>query len=119
LSYRSAERPCFKVWKLTDYCLKGAFKMAHDNPQSRNEAALQNMVGEQNELSTPLSRVETILQDMLGAEYEIPDPLSRNEELLIEVLNQGGGGGGTDGVQECFDIGLELFYSVTIDGVEV
>ena len=29
------------------------------------------------------------------------------------------GGCVTDGVQECFDIGLELFYSVTIDGVEV
>ena len=28
-------------------------------------------------------------------------------------------GGGTDGVQECFDIGLELYYYVTIDGVEV
>lgn len=43
----------------------------HDKPQSRVEAILQNMLGENNELQPPQTRVE---------------------ELLLELLEQGGGG---------------------------
>ena len=44
----------------------------HEVPQSRNEAILQNILGESNELG---------------------EPQSRNEELLMEILEKGTGGG--------------------------
>lgn len=34
-------------------------------PQSRNEAILQNMLGEDNELEAPQSRIEVLLQALL------------------------------------------------------
>ena len=43
----------------------------------------------------PHSRVEAILQNMLGAENELDYPHSRTEDLLHQILDQGGGGGGT------------------------
>lgn len=49
--------------------------MAFDKPQSRNEAILQNMLGANNVLEPPQSRVEALLQ---------------------EILESGGGGGGTN-----------------------
>lgn len=39
----------------------------------------------------PQSRNEAILQNMLGAENVLPEPQSRIEELLQEILEQGGG----------------------------
>lgn len=39
--------------------------MAFEQPQSRNEAILQNMLGAQNELVPPQSRIEALLQAIL------------------------------------------------------
>ena len=36
-----------------------------DDPQSRNEAILQNMLGADNELGDPLSRIEALLMQVL------------------------------------------------------
>lgn len=49
--------------------------MAFPKPQSRNEAILQNMLGANNVLEPPQSRIEALLQ---------------------EILETGGGGGGTN-----------------------
>lgn len=38
----------------------------HEAPQSANEAILQNMVGETNELRDPQSRIEALLTELLG-----------------------------------------------------
>lgn len=49
-----------------------------DNPESRNEAILQNMLGENNELLEPQSRIEALLQLLLaklggsGGNTEVP-----------------------------------------------
>ena len=43
----------------------------------------------------PQSREEAILQNMLGANNVLERPQSRVEALLQEILNSGGGGGGT------------------------
>lgn len=42
-----------------------------DNPQSRNEAILQNMLGAENALGAPRSRIEFLLMQILedGAQY--------------------------------------------------
>lgn len=65
--------------------------------QSRVEAALQNMLGAANELEPAQSRVEKILQNMLGANHALEPPQSRIEKLLMQILEQGGpGGGGVD-----------------------
>lgn len=65
------------------------------DPQSRNEAILQNILGEENELDEPQSRNEAILQAILnGTDYE-DEPQSRIEELLI-AIKEGGGSGGSD-----------------------
>jgi hypothetical protein len=37
----------------------------YDAPQSRNEAILQNILGEDNELLPPFSRIETLLLDLM------------------------------------------------------
>lgn len=47
-----------------------------------------------NNFDQPLSRTEAILQNMLGAENVLEPPMSREEELLTEILETGGGGGG-------------------------
>lgn len=36
-----------------------------ENPQSRNEAILQNMLGAENPLGEPLSRIEALLMQVL------------------------------------------------------
>lgn len=36
-----------------------------ENPQSRNEAILQNMLGADNQLGEPLSRIEALLMQVL------------------------------------------------------
>lgn len=43
----------------------------------------------------PQSRNEAILQNMLGADNVLEPPQSRVEALLQEILENGGGGGGT------------------------
>ena len=60
--------------------------MAFDNPQSRNEALLQNILGAANTYGIPQSRIEAILQNMLGEDNELVPPQSRNEELLLRIL---------------------------------
>lgn len=42
----------------------------------------------------PKSRNEAILQNMLGANNVLETPKSREEELLLQILQQGGTGGG-------------------------
>ena len=42
----------------------------------------------------PQSRSEAILQNMLGASNVLTEPESRLEELLTAILESGGGGGG-------------------------
>ena len=37
-----------------------------DEPQSRNEAIVQNILGATNEIPAPQSRMETLLQEILG-----------------------------------------------------
>ena len=64
--------------------------------QSREEAILQNMLGAANELEPPQSRVEKILQNMLGANHALEPPQSRIEALLMQILEEGGPGGGVD-----------------------
>ena len=75
---------------------KGNAKSAPEwpEPQSRNEAVLQNILVAENTLSSPESRVEAMLQAIL---HNDPDeytaaPQSRIEALLLAILN----GEGTD-----------------------
>ena len=66
----------------------------HDEPQSRNEAILQNILGESNELLEAQSRNEKLLFNILGVTgIEIDEPQSRNEKLLVEILENGTGDG--------------------------
>lgn len=57
--------------------------------QSRNEAALENILGATNELKAPTSRNEKILHNILGATYPLDEPTSRIEELLMQLYEQG------------------------------
>lgn len=66
--------------------------MSFDAPESRAEAALQNMLGAGNVLEPPQSREEAILQNMLGANNALEPPQSRVEDLLQQLLESGGGG---------------------------
>lgn len=65
--------------------------MAHDAPQSRNEAILQNILGEHNDLGPAQSRIEAILLAILnggdiGEPYTDP-PRCEIEELLVAIKN--------------------------------
>ena len=69
-----------------------------NEPQSRNEAILQNILGAENEIETPQSRNEAILQAILYDSEEIPEPYSappqsRIEQLLVDIYESGGVGG--------------------------
>lgn len=70
--------------------------MAFDEPLSRNEALLQDLLGADNTFGAPQSRIEAILQNILGANNALGQPQSRNEELLMQILEQGIGGGGVE-----------------------
>ena len=59
----------------------------HEAPQSRNEAILQNILGEHNELLEPQSRNEAILQAILYGDSYTEEAQSRIEELLLCILN--------------------------------
>lgn len=60
-------------------------------PQSRNEAILQNICGENNVLPEPQSRIEKLLQAILYEDETIVDfePESRAELLLYAILTHG------------------------------
>lgn len=57
--------------------------------QSRNEAILENMLGADNELTTPQSRNEKLLLKLLGENVTIETPQSRVETLLTEMIDKG------------------------------
>lgn len=62
-----------------------------DEPQSRNEAILQNMLGANNELPEPESRIESLLQQLLAAlggggedtEFEIGYKILNKQNIAI------------------------------------
>ena len=60
---------------------------AFDEPWSRNEAILQNILGANNVLVDPQSRIEAILQAILYGTAYTDEPQSRMEELLLCILN--------------------------------
>ncbi len=51
------------------------------------------------EFDNPQSRTEAVLQNMLGADNELSAPTSRIEDLLQQILEQGGSGGGGTGAK--------------------
>ena len=57
--------------------------------QSRNEAALENILGAHNELLPPQSENERILHNILGGSYPIGEPTSRISALLKQMLDEG------------------------------
>lgn len=63
--------------------------MAHQDPQSRNETILQNILGEMHDLLPAQSRVEAILQAILNETSYEPAPQSRIEELLLAIKDGG------------------------------
>lgn len=63
--------------------------MVFDDPQSRNEAILQNLLGADNVLVEPESRIEAILQSILNETAYLDEPQSRMEELLLAVKDDG------------------------------
>ena len=88
-----------------------------DAPQSRTEAALQNLLGASNELEAPQSRVEAILQNMLGADNILEPAQSREEALLLQILDQGGGGGSATLINNK-DISSNGVYSASSDNAD-
>lgn len=67
--------------------------MSFNEPQSRNEALLQNILGASNAIGDPQSRIEAILTAILenaavGDPYTDP-PRSRNEKLLLAIKEDG------------------------------
>lgn len=66
----------------------------------------------------PQSREEAILQNMLGANNVLERPQSRVEALLQEILNSGGGGGGTTNYEHLDNLpqinGTELKGDMTL-----
>lgn len=57
--------------------------------QSRNEDALENILGAHNELLPPESENERILHNILGGSYIIGEPTSRISTLLKQILDEG------------------------------
>ena len=56
---------------------------------SRNENALENLLGAENELLEPVSRNEKLLHKLLGETIETDEPQSRIEILLKEMIDEG------------------------------
>lgn len=66
-------------------------------PQSRNEALLQNILGESYDLGAPQSRNEALLMKIAGEDVDVDfEPQSRIEVLLKEIIDNGGTGGGVE-----------------------
>ena len=67
-----------------------------ENPQSRNEAILQNILGADNDLLPPESRIETLLQQLLAmlggggdeAEVEVAYKLINKQNVSIKHNTQ-------------------------------
>lgn len=60
-----------------------------EDPQSRNEALLQNILGANNDLGDPQSRNEALLMNILGESYDIGEAQSRIETLLMRIKEEG------------------------------
>jgi len=56
---------------------------------SRNENALENLLGAENELLEPISRNEKLLHKLLGKDVQTEEPQSRIEILLKEMIDEG------------------------------
>ena len=54
----------------------------YGNPQSRNEAILQNILGEENELFPPESRIEELLQAILDQGSGLPSGTNEGDMLV-------------------------------------
>lgn len=64
----------------------------------------------------PKSRNEAILQNMLGANNVLPPPKGRVEELLLQILQQGGTGGGV--TPEQIEAAVEAYLDENPIGIE-
>lgn len=60
-----------------------------EDPQSRNEALLWNILGASNDLGDPQSRNEALLMNILGESYDIGEAQSRIETLLMRIKEEG------------------------------
>jgi len=69
--------------------------MAHNEPLSRNEAYLQNALGESHEMGEPQSRIEELLAELVeslqsvtasGVAYQTTAPTSDNTDGLKFVV---------------------------------
>ncbi len=64
----------------------------HKAPKSPNEAILQNMLGEENEIRVPRSRIETLLVELLATIGDVsftttaPSSANTNGKLKFVVL---------------------------------
>ena len=65
----------------------------------------------------PLSKTEAILQNMLGEENELTEPVSRTEALLMEIMEQGGGGGAESFVVEFSPSGSTVTTQTSIANI--
>lgn len=63
--------------------------------ESRIETMLRNILGETDELPMPVSRIEKMLANMCGGTFDIDQPVSRIEQYILQILENGGGGGGS------------------------
>ena len=90
-----------------------------EDPQSRNEALLQNILGDDNTITEPQSRNEAILYAMgtgateIGEPYTAP-PQSRIEALLIDVFEKSGDL--WDAASKTLNNTQQERYGVTLDG---
>lgn len=62
----------------------------HAAAQSRNEAILRRILGEDIQMQEPRSRIEKLLLRILGEDVTTDKPQSRIEELLTEIVDRGG-----------------------------
>lgn len=56
----------------------------HEAPQSRNEAILQNILGEENVLQEPQSRIEELLTEILEHGIVAPIITTSGETMVIK-----------------------------------
>lgn len=60
----------------------------HEAPQSPNEAILQNMLGEENELREPQSRIEELLLELLEQQSAAAPAIPENDgDYKLHVEN--------------------------------
>ena len=62
---------------------------------------------------TPITRQEQYLNAIAGGVRKVPEkPITREEEYLAAILENGGGGGGTSGVQDINIVGGHLMVTM-------